>query len=298
MYEYDEIYHHGIKGQKWGVRRFQTKDGSLTPAGKKRRSLGQVIKDHKTAKKRKAALEKARQVKAEKKEKELSETEKKEHLLKSTNAKELYENRHLLSDAELNARINRIDLETRLAGKITTENTQKGMNKVNDMMKNTSNTLENATNLYRKVDNAYSTVTNSSIGKLLAKKLGMEPPKKEFNLDEALKNINKLDTAGVLDLNKRLTAQEGILSKAKSIKEREAKEQEDKTKKEAQKQVDDYNKNWFDNDVDSVRATDYRKKADDIIDGEFREIEISNVSSAHTTRGENFIAGLLEDKSR
>ena len=32
----DELYHHGIKGQKWGVRRYQNKDGSLTPAGKKR----------------------------------------------------------------------------------------------------------------------------------------------------------------------------------------------------------------------------------------------------------------------
>lgn len=32
----DELYHHGIKGQKWGVRRFQNKDGSLTPAGKRR----------------------------------------------------------------------------------------------------------------------------------------------------------------------------------------------------------------------------------------------------------------------
>jgi hypothetical protein len=31
-----ELYHHGIKGQKWGVRRYQNKDGSLTPAGKKR----------------------------------------------------------------------------------------------------------------------------------------------------------------------------------------------------------------------------------------------------------------------
>ena len=31
-----EIYHHGIKGQKWGVRRFQNKDGSLTLAGKER----------------------------------------------------------------------------------------------------------------------------------------------------------------------------------------------------------------------------------------------------------------------
>ena len=31
-----ELQHWGIKGQKWGVRRYQNKDGSLTPAGKKR----------------------------------------------------------------------------------------------------------------------------------------------------------------------------------------------------------------------------------------------------------------------
>ena len=33
----NELYHFGIKGQKWGVRRFQNSDGTLTPVGKKQR---------------------------------------------------------------------------------------------------------------------------------------------------------------------------------------------------------------------------------------------------------------------
>lgn len=33
-----ELYHHGILGMKWGIRRFQNKDGSLTAAGKQRYS--------------------------------------------------------------------------------------------------------------------------------------------------------------------------------------------------------------------------------------------------------------------
>lgn len=32
----NELYHHGIKGQKWGIRRYQNEDGTLTEAGKKR----------------------------------------------------------------------------------------------------------------------------------------------------------------------------------------------------------------------------------------------------------------------
>lgn len=32
----NELYHHGIKGQRWGVRRYRNEDGSLTEAGKKR----------------------------------------------------------------------------------------------------------------------------------------------------------------------------------------------------------------------------------------------------------------------
>lgn len=49
--DYDlELYHHGIKGQRWGVRRFQNPDGTLTALGRRRlegirtREIGIVTK--------------------------------------------------------------------------------------------------------------------------------------------------------------------------------------------------------------------------------------------------------------
>lgn len=65
MYEYNynysyysEMYHHGIKGMKWGRRRYQNTDGTYTAAGKKRRNEN-ATSDPEAAQRRKATAKKA-----------------------------------------------------------------------------------------------------------------------------------------------------------------------------------------------------------------------------------------------
>lgn len=64
----NELYHHGIKGQKWGVRKYQNPDGSLTPSGAKRYGVDKLDsskgKDKISSMSEKKLLKKARREQA------------------------------------------------------------------------------------------------------------------------------------------------------------------------------------------------------------------------------------------
>lgn len=71
-----ELYHHGTKGMRWGIRRYQNKDGSLTPAGKKRyKSTEEELKAREKVIKNKERV-RAMQAKQEAKKAELDAREK------------------------------------------------------------------------------------------------------------------------------------------------------------------------------------------------------------------------------
>ena len=169
----DELYHYGRKGMKW----YQ--------------NIYTSAKNVRTNRKRKKSLEKAREVKKQKAIETESTAAKRDRLLKSTNAQELYENRHLLSTAEINERITRIDTEARLAS-IAAKTKTTGRDRVNKIM----DAAKMANDLYE--------VTQKPVVKALKKQImGEKESKKITNLEEALKNIDKLSDEQIQALSKR-----------------------------------------------------------------------------------------------
>lgn len=94
--EHNELRHYGIKGMKWGVRRYQKKDGTLTSAGKKRYA-----------------------------DDDLSEDYKKAHSSKNIKS---------MSDAELRSRLNRLQMEQQYS-KLNPGIVSKGRQTVNALLK-------------------------------------------------------------------------------------------------------------------------------------------------------------------
>lgn len=284
----DELQHWGIKGMKWGVRRYQNKDGSLTPEGEKRynqqmekieakkaklaekqriqQNKQETKAKYKQLKDEKAALK--AQKKALKDGPEETDEQKRERLLKSTDAKEIYENKHLLSYNELMERANRLDVEARIKGKIVEEKAKTGL----EYMDNAANAIGKATNLYKKVDDAYKTVTESAIGKVVAKQLGIEPPKKEFNLAEVWKNRNKLTTKELQDASQRVESMNKIDVRLKA--EKKAADEASSASAKKQRDMDDYNdfiRKETERRESSQTSSYYSKKGEDIVDNVWRK---------------------------
>lgn len=116
QYYGNELYHHGVKGQKWGQRLYQNEDGSLTPLGKARRQAQLNRVERAKVQKKKAA--ERRQAKEEKRAKRLAKIEDRRALKEAREAAKRKQTKivrvHDLSkysDDELREKTNRLRVE-------------------------------------------------------------------------------------------------------------------------------------------------------------------------------------------
>lgn len=165
-YEYtDYLYHYGVKGMKWGIRRTAEQLGhKIKEAGERRKQKRQERNEKKIAKAQ--AKQSKRQAKQDKKnakeqerrdkfeqEKQMDAETKKQKILSSRNPKLLYENADLFTTQELQNAYNRLVLEKNISNMIPSE-TSKGKqlvdkyiaagNTVSDVLATTNKIVSNA----------------------------------------------------------------------------------------------------------------------------------------------------------
>lgn len=211
----DELTHWGVRGMKWGVRRYQNKDGTLTDAGKKRlkkeqdavRKQERIMKNRletqakfdKVAARRQIVEEQKRYLgdydkrdrKAAKRAERKADREMKKLAKKAAN-KSVEE----MTDAELSATINRIRLEQQYAALTATpEKTNKGAKYASDFMDKS---------VMPAVQEAGKTLLRDSILKAGKKYLGLDPKDTDDYLTKLEKENKRMQ---VENTNKRLKQQ-------------------------------------------------------------------------------------------
>lgn len=143
MENYNEMYHHGVKGQRWGIRRYQNKDGTMTAYGKKRyaKEMAKLEAEKKMLKNKQKTA--AQMAKLDKKKQEVDALKKKTESDKDskTNAdkpKSAEKSIKDMTNEELNAKIERLKLEQKY------EELLRGP--VNNTANNSSNNSNNSSN--------------------------------------------------------------------------------------------------------------------------------------------------------
>lgn len=147
MENYNEMYHHGVKGQRWGIRRYQNKDGTMTAYGKKRyakemaklETEKKILKNKQKTAAQMAKLDKKKQEVDALKKKTDSEKDSKTNTDKPKSAEKSIKD---MTNEELNAKIERLKLEQKY------EELLRGP--VNNTINNSSNNSNKSSNKDKK----------------------------------------------------------------------------------------------------------------------------------------------------
>lgn len=207
----DYLAHHGIKNQKWGQRRFQNYDGSLTSEGRKRYGVGESNlsrRERKQAEKAKAKAAKTR-AKANSKKKadaqKAAEQKQKRMDYLRDHPEKIYKYRKELTQDDVTEIMQKVKFDRSLKD-IRKDEIDRGMKKIDQIKKN----FDTANSLYSTGKNTYNNIAevNNALIDMGIMKNGKRMKKWGEKDDSAAKKLEKLirTEAGIEEITKNLAA--------------------------------------------------------------------------------------------
>lgn len=276
VYRTDELTHHGVLGMKWGIRRYQRKDGSLTPAGKKRRAKLEAELDKLGGKKDTDDTPRKKSIS------EMSNKELQEHTTRMQLEKNYYDAKKQLAAANPK----QVSAGQKFANKM-----------LNDVI---TPALTNAGKTY--------------IEKMIKEKAGIKDDVK-INWDDMLKKqtyekneknkvYEDLKRQNDIETEKEKQRKKKVDSEATKTKSAEKTDTSTNSQKHESGSSKTEKSKVYEGTVEGTgtskknNSSKQSSKNDTVIDADWSEVEVSSVPATVTNRGQSYVTALLESPDR